>query len=118
MLPVLVIGSIYAIFGGLKAVAVSDTIYAVGLLLGGLIIPYFGLLSISDDSSFWGGLSELTNEYPEKLNAIVSSDSSIPFTTIFAGPVLPNLDCLQRFYLHNMLSFFCGSYIIVIFKYI
>lgn len=52
MLPVLVIGSIYAIFGGLKAVAVSDTIYAVGLLLGGLIIPYFGLLSISDDSSF------------------------------------------------------------------
>ena len=33
------IGSIYAIFGGLKAVAVSDTINAIGLLIGGLMIP-------------------------------------------------------------------------------
>ena len=30
-----IIGSIYAIFGGLKAVAVSDTINGVGLLIGG-----------------------------------------------------------------------------------
>ena len=29
------IGSVYAIFGGLKAVAVSDTVNAVGLLIGG-----------------------------------------------------------------------------------
>ena len=38
-----VIGSIYAIFGGLKAVAVSDSINAVGLLVGGSLIPIFGL---------------------------------------------------------------------------
>src|SRR6056300_129400 len=31
------IGSIYAIFGGLKAVAVSDTVNAVGLFVGGLL---------------------------------------------------------------------------------
>ena len=33
-----VIGSIYAIFGGLKAVALSDTVNGVGLLIGGLLI--------------------------------------------------------------------------------
>ncbi|WP_435414403.1 solute:sodium symporter family transporter [Polaribacter aestuariivivens] len=86
-----VIGSIYAIFGGLKAVAVSDTINAVGLLLGGLLIPYFGLVSISDNNSFLGGLSKLTSEYPEKLNAIGSADSSIPFATIFTGMMLVQL---------------------------
>jgi SSS family solute:Na+ symporter len=35
-----IIGSIYAIFGGLKAVAISDTINGYGLLIGGLAIPY------------------------------------------------------------------------------
>ena len=37
-----IVGSIYAIFGGLKAVAVSDTVNAIGLLIGGLMIPVFG----------------------------------------------------------------------------
>ena len=39
-----VISSIYAIFGGLKAVAVSDTINGAGLLIGGFMVPIFGLL--------------------------------------------------------------------------
>ena len=38
-----VIGSIYAIFGGLKAVAVSDTVNGAGLLIGGLAVPFFAL---------------------------------------------------------------------------
>ena len=38
-----VIGSIYAVFGGLKAVAVSDTINGVGLLIIGITVPIFGL---------------------------------------------------------------------------
>ncbi len=33
-----IIGSIYAIFGGLRAVAVSDTLNGLGLLVGGLLI--------------------------------------------------------------------------------
>ncbi|WP_299057382.1 solute:sodium symporter family transporter [uncultured Polaribacter sp.] len=86
-----VIGSIYAIFGGLKAVAVSDTINAIGLLIGGLLIPVFGLMSISDDGSFFGGISKLTSEYPEKLDAIGGAESSIPFATIFTGMMLVQL---------------------------
>src|SRR5690606_7385712 len=45
-----VIGSIYAVFGGLKAVAVSDSINAIGLIIGGLLIPVFGLMAIGDGS--------------------------------------------------------------------
>ncbi|MRI01831.1 solute:sodium symporter family transporter [Kriegella sp. EG-1] len=85
------IGGIYAIFGGLKAVAVSDSINAIGLLIGGLLIPVFGLLAISDDNSILGGLSKLTAEHPEKFNAIGSESSSIPFATIFTGMVLVQL---------------------------
>ncbi len=86
-----IIGSIYAIFGGLKAVAVSDTINAVGLLIGGLLIPVFGLLAISDDGSVFGGLTKLTTEHPEKFNAVGGADSSIPFATIFTGMMLVQL---------------------------
>jgi len=86
-----VIGSIYAIFGGLKAVAVSDSINAIGLLIGGLLIPVFGLMAIADDGSVSGGLTKLTTDFPEKLNAIGSEESSIPFATIFTGMMLVQL---------------------------
>ena len=50
-----IIGSIYAIFGGLKAVAVSDTINGVGLLIGGLMIPFLALnvLGHASGSDSW-----------------------------------------------------------------
>ncbi len=86
-----IIGGVYAVFGGLKAVAVSDTINAVGLLIGGLLIPVFGLIAISDDNSVFGGLSKLMNEHPEKFNAIGDDSTSIPFATIFTGMMLVQL---------------------------
>ncbi len=85
-----IIGSIYAIFGGLKAVAVSDTINAVGLLIGGLLIPVFGLMAIGDGSVL-DGLTTLTTNHPEKFNAIGDENSSIPFATIFTGMMLVQL---------------------------
>jgi SSS family solute:Na+ symporter len=85
-----IIGSIYAIFGGLKAVAVSDLINAVGLLIGGLLIPYFGLMAIGD-GSISGGISTLIDTNPEKFNSIGGSESSIPFGTIFTGMMLVQL---------------------------
>jgi len=85
-----IIGSIYAVFGGLKAVAVSDTINAIGLLIGGLMIPVFGLMAIGD-GSMMDGLSKLTTENPEKFNAIGSATSSVPFATIFTGMMLVQL---------------------------
>lgn len=84
------IGSIYAIFGGLKAVAVSDLINAVGLMIGGLLIPIFGLMAIGD-GSISAGLSTITAANPEMYNAIGSPTSEIPFSTIFTGMMLVQL---------------------------
>ena len=64
-----IIGSIYAIFGGLKAVAVSDTINAVGLLIGGLLIPVFGLMAIGD-GSVSEGVNTLMTTNPEKFKIL------------------------------------------------
>ena len=86
-----IIGSIYAIFGGLKAVAVSDTINAVGLLIGGLLIPIFGLMAIGDDGTISSGLTKLATDHPEKMNAIGGPKSTIPFSTIFTGMMLVQL---------------------------
>lgn len=85
-----IIGSIYAVFGGLKAVAVSDTVNAVGLLIGGLLIPVFGLMAIGD-GSVMDGISILAQENPEKFNSIGSNTASIPFHTIFTGMMLVQL---------------------------
>ena len=85
-----IIGSIYAIFGGLKAVAVSDTINAVGLFLGGLLVPVFGLMAIGN-GSIMEGISVLYTENPEKFDVIGEPDSSIPFATIFTGMMLVQL---------------------------
>uniref|UniRef100_A0A2B4S082 Galactose-1-phosphate uridylyltransferase n=1 Tax=Stylophora pistillata TaxID=50429 RepID=A0A2B4S082_STYPI len=85
-----IIGSIYAIFGGLKAVAVSDTINAIGLLIGGLLIPVFGLLLIGD-GHLLEGLTKLADKLPEKFNIIGGSTASVPFGTIFTGMMLVQL---------------------------
>ena len=85
-----IIGSIYAIFGGLKAVAVSDTINAIGLLIGGLMIPYFGLKEIGN-GNISEGIATLMASNPEKFDSIGAPDSSIPFATIFTGMMLVQL---------------------------
>ncbi|PKV50187.1 SSS family solute:Na+ symporter [Aquimarina sp. MAR_2010_214] len=85
-----VIGSIYAIFGGLKAVAVSDTINAVGLLIGGIMIPVFGLLEVGKGSII-EGISILMETNSDKFKVIGGAKSSIPFATIFTGMMLVQL---------------------------
>ncbi|WP_276317867.1 hypothetical protein [Cobetia sp. ICG0124] len=38
-----IIGAIYALFGGMRSIAISDTLNGVGLLIGGMLIVWFGL---------------------------------------------------------------------------
>jgi SSS family solute:Na+ symporter len=85
-----IIGSIYAVFGGLKAVAVSDSINAIGLLIGGIMIPVFGLLAIGD-GSLVGGIEILYRDNPEKFDSIGGTTASVPFGTIFTGMMLVQL---------------------------
>ena len=84
-----IIGSIYAIFGGLKAVAVSDSINAVGLIVGGLLIPVFGLIAVGNGSVF-EGLNVVTTNLPEKFEILGGPNSSVPWTTLFTGMLIVN----------------------------
>ena len=83
------LGSAYAIFGGLKSVAVSDTINGVGLLVGGLAIPFLGLSALGE-GSFLSGVSTLLNDKPEYLRVLTRTNLegnvvSVPWPTLFTG---------------------------------
>tara|TARA_B100000678_G_C18222782_1_gene507614 strand:+ start:1996 stop:3564 length:1569 start_codon:yes stop_codon:yes gene_type:complete len=78
------IGSLYAVIGGLKAVAYSDTLNGIGLLIGGLLIPIIALSSIGDGNPL-EGLISVYNYAPEKFNIIGAHDSILPFSTLFTG---------------------------------
>ena len=84
------VGAIYAVFGGLKAVVVSDTINGIGLLIIGILVPTLGLMLLGD-GSFVEGVVTITSSNTDKLNAIGSSSDPVPFGTIFTGMILANL---------------------------
>jgi SSS family solute:Na+ symporter len=85
-----VIGAIYAIFGGLKAVTVSDTLNGVGLLIIGVLVPILAIRYLGN-GSFLGGLTEMVSTHTEKLNAIGGAKSPTPFGTLFTGMIFANL---------------------------
>ena len=65
-----IIGGCYAIFGGLKAVAVSDTINGIGLIIGGLMIPFLALSLLGQETSGGGmlaGIQYMIDTEPAKL---------------------------------------------------
>tara|TARA_B110000879_G_scaffold101245_1_gene137091 strand:+ start:2363 stop:4093 length:1731 start_codon:yes stop_codon:yes gene_type:complete len=93
VLTIVVIGSVggvYAVFGGLRAVAVSDTLNGIGLLLIGIAVPVLGL-SLLGEGSVVSGLKIISSTNTEKLNAIGSSDDPTPFATLFTGMIFANL---------------------------
>ena len=84
------VGAVYAVFGGLKAVVVSDTINGIGLLIIGIMVPTLGLMLLGD-GSFVDGLITITTTNTHKLNAIGGASDPVPFGTIFTGMILANL---------------------------
>ena len=84
------IGSVYAVFGGLKAVVVSDSINAIGLMIGGLLIPVFGLMAIGEGSVF-NGMETLMSTNPERFDSTGNHGQEVPFATIFTGMMLVQL---------------------------
>ena len=85
-----IIGSMYALFGGLRSVAVSDTLNGIGLLVGGLI-TYFGLSALGAGEGFFAGWEKITADQADRLNSIGGAGSSVPFGTVFSGILLLNL---------------------------
>ncbi|MBT3480065.1 MAG: solute:sodium symporter family transporter [Opitutales bacterium] len=84
-----IIGAIYAISGGLRAVAISDTLNGIGLLVIGCLLPIFGLMALGD--KLGGGIgtafTEITTTHTEKLDAIGLGNEldAIPISAVFTG---------------------------------
>ena len=61
----------YALYGGLKAVALTDIVQVSLLVLGGLIISFIALNKISGHAGVIAGFHELTMRFPEKFKMIL-----------------------------------------------
>ena len=91
------LGSSYAIFGGLKSVAVSDTLNGIGLLVGGLAIPFLALVALGG-GSFFEVISILGRDNPQYLAVLTQTNIddnvvSVPWPTLFTGMMF-----IQAFY--------------------
>ncbi|WP_033135223.1 solute:sodium symporter family transporter [Aeromonas finlandensis] len=84
------LGAIYAVFGGIKAIAVADTVNGVGLITGGLMVTLFALAYVGD-GNIWSGLVEVYEFNPGKFNSIGAEDSLVPFSTLFTGLIISNM---------------------------
>lgn len=65
----------YSIYGGLKAVAMTDIIQVVMLVLGGIFVSYLALNQISGGGGIVSGFTTLLEKAPEKFDMILSKDS-------------------------------------------
>ena len=98
-------GALYAVFGGLKAVAVSDTINGVGLLVVGVAVPLLGFAALGQGSVL-EGIATVTQQETHKLNAIGGPDDPTPFATLFTGMVFANLFywCANQYVIQRTLA--------------
>ena len=95
------LGSLYAIFGGLKAVAISDTINGVGFLIAGLLVPVLALIQIGDGDP-WSGLQTVYVEERPKFDITGDEPGSfLPFGVLFTGMVV------------NQIFFWCAGQSII-----
>ncbi|MDW8555007.1 solute:sodium symporter family transporter [Staphylococcus xylosus] len=85
-----IIGMLYAILGGLKAIAISDTLNGIGLLIVGVLVPILGFIALGN-GSLLEGMKAVATDHPEKLNAIGSNKDDVPFGSIFTGMIFANL---------------------------
>lgn len=79
----------YSLYGGLKAVALTDIIQVVLLVFGGLMLSYIALDLIGDGGGPIAGFAELARVAPEKFDMILSKDNpnyaSLPGLSVLIG---------------------------------
>jgi SSS family solute:Na+ symporter len=86
-----IMGSLYSRLGGLRTLAVLDTINGVGLLIGGFLIAWFALNAVSDGQGALNGWQILKEANPDRLSSLGKEGQSVPFSTLFTGVALLNL---------------------------
>jgi len=67
--------AVYSIYGGLKAVALTDIIQVAMLIAGGLLISYLSLDAVGQGKGAIAGFGELMRIAPEKFSMILDADN-------------------------------------------
>jgi len=79
----------YSLYGGLKAVAFTDIVQVVLLVLGGIFIAWIMLDKVSDGAGVVAGFKALAENAPEKFDMILSPDNphyvSLPGLSVLIG---------------------------------
>jgi SSS family solute:Na+ symporter len=86
-----VLGSAYAIWGGLKAVAISDTFNGAGLLIGGLMVTFFSIQIIAGSGvGFAGAFEKIKAVDPDAFQSLGATNEDTHWPTLFTGVLLLN----------------------------
>ena len=85
------VGSLYAIFGGLRSIAFSDLLNGIGLLTGGFMIVYFALDFAGAGEGMWAGLHNVRTYDPTMFNSLGGQHDGVPFTTLLSGVLIINV---------------------------
>ena len=83
-------GCLYSVLGGLRAIAVSDTLLGMGIFAGGILLPFFALRYLGH-GDLGAGLHKVLASHTDHLNSIGTATDAIPFSTLFTGMLLVNL---------------------------
>jgi SSS family solute:Na+ symporter len=79
----------YALYGGLKAVALTDIVQVTLLVLGGLVISYIALVKIGAGAGIIAGFQTLTERFPERFTMILPRDNphykDLPGLSVLVG---------------------------------
>lgn len=65
----------YSLYGGLSAVAWTDVIQVIFLVLGGLVTTYLALNTVSDGAGMWAGLKHIYEAAPDRFVMILDESN-------------------------------------------
>ncbi|MEH0152944.1 sodium/sugar symporter [Limibacter armeniacum] len=88
---------IYSVYGGLSAVAWTDVVQVVILVIGGLLTTYLAFDALSGGEGMWSGLEVAFQQAPEKFKMIIEKGTMIPDGSggfVDAYDMLPGLGAL------------------------
>ncbi|PQJ75215.1 sodium/sugar symporter [Polaribacter gangjinensis] len=79
----------YSLYGGLSAVAWTDVIQVVFLVIGGLVTTYLALNTVSDGQGMFAGLSTIYEAVPERFAMILDESNpeykNLPGIAVLVG---------------------------------
>lgn len=109
---------LYSIYGGLKAVAYTDIVQVIFLIIGGIMTTYIALDLVSDGNGFFAGMGTLINELPLSFDMIFDApkvdDSFDPLVASSKDPYfdLPGVTILiGGMWIANLSYWGCNQYI-------